>query len=74
MGKFRLKWLKTGAFPRHIPVLLTVRSASPGMSINEPKFYTGTSDLLVFKVVFGSFVALVSKSIEKSGAKFGSWG
>ena len=32
MGKLRVKWLKTGAFPRHIPVLLTstVGSASPG--------------------------------------------
>ncbi len=31
MGKLRVKWLKTGAFLRHIPVLLTIGSASPGM-------------------------------------------
>ncbi len=29
--------------------------------VNEPKFYTGTFDLLVFKVILGSFGALVSK-------------
>ncbi len=28
-GKLRVKWLKTGAFPRYIPVLLTTGSA-PG--------------------------------------------
>ena len=32
MGKtLRVKWLKTGVFARHIPVLLTIGSASPGV-------------------------------------------
>ncbi len=26
MGKLRVKWLKTGAFLRHIPVLLTIHN------------------------------------------------
>ncbi len=30
MDKLRVKWLKTGAFRRHIPVLLTIGSATPG--------------------------------------------
>ena len=30
------------------------------MSIYEPKFYTGTFDVLVFKVILGSFGAFVS--------------
>ncbi len=29
MGKLRVKWLKTGALSRYIPVLLTIRSAPP---------------------------------------------
>ncbi len=29
MGKFRVKWPKTGSFPAHIPVLLTIGSALP---------------------------------------------
>ncbi len=33
MGKLRVKWLKTAAFPWHIPVLLTIGSASPGKRI-----------------------------------------
>ncbi len=27
MGKLRVKWLKTGAFPLHIPVLLIIGGA-----------------------------------------------
>ncbi len=30
MGKLRVKWLKSGAFPQHLHVLLTIGSASPG--------------------------------------------
>ncbi len=50
--------------------------------VNEPNFYTGTFDLLVFKVNWGSFGALVSKwpvtqkqvSVEKSGVTIGTQG
>ncbi len=35
MGKLHVKWLKTGAFPRHIPVLLTIGNAPqlPGVQV-----------------------------------------
>ncbi len=32
-----------------------------GPYVNEPKFYTGIFHILVFKVILGSFGALVSK-------------
>ncbi len=33
MGKLRVKWLKTGAFPWQIPVLLTIGSIGKYISL-----------------------------------------
>ncbi len=50
--------------------------------VNEPKFYTGTIDVLMFTVIFGLFGAFVSKwtvtrkqvSLEKTRSEIGSQG
>ncbi len=40
---------------------MTILKIGPYMYVSEPKFYTGTFDILVFNVILGSFGALVSK-------------